>query len=163
MSLFRTILHPTDLSEASADAFHLACSLASCHHARLVVAYVVQTPAAAYVGGDLLPEPGSWLKEVQAKLAALRPDDPTVAVEHRIVHGEPAEQILSLAAALNCDLIVLGTHGRSGLQRLVLGSVAEEVLRKAHCPVLSVKARHLAVQEDPGAVCGERRVKVGTT
>jgi len=162
MSLFRTILHPTDLSESSADAFHLACSLASIHHARLVVVYIVQTPVAAYVGGAPMLEPGSSLQEIQANMAELRPADPTVAVEHRVLYGEPAEQILRLAGDLNCDLIVLGTHGRSGLPRLVLGSVAEEVVRKACCPVLTVKARHRSVAEDPAAAGGARRMKVGT-
>jgi len=140
MSLFRTILLATDFSEPSEAAYLLAYNLARLHLARLVAAHVVQTPVLADVGGDPTPETESWLREVREKLHDLRPAYPTIAVEHRLLEGEPAEQIVRLANELNCDLIVLGTHARSGLPRLVLGSVAEEVLRSAPCPVLIVKA-----------------------
>jgi quercetin dioxygenase-like cupin family protein len=60
-------------------------------------------------------------------------------VEHRVAEGNAPCEILRLAQALNCDLIVMGTHGRTGLDRLLTGSVAEEVLRKAICPVLVVR------------------------
>jgi hypothetical protein len=65
--------------------------------------------------------------------------DPTVHVEHRLADGNPSEEILRQARDTGCDLIVMGTHGRRGLGRLLLGSVAEEVMRKAPCPVLTVK------------------------
>jgi hypothetical protein len=54
--------------------------------------------------------------------------------------GDPAEEILRVAEETKCDLIMIGTHGRTGLGRLLMGSVAEQVVRKAHCPVLTVKA-----------------------
>jgi nucleotide-binding universal stress UspA family protein len=62
-----------------------------------------------------------------------------VQLEYRLGTGDPATEILRLAGETKCDLIVMGTHGRTGLTRLVLGSVAEEVLRQAPCPVLAVK------------------------
>jgi nucleotide-binding universal stress UspA family protein len=139
MSLFRTILYPTDFSHSSAGAYRLACSLAGYHHARLVIAHVLATPVAAYVGGGLVTDPASHLQETQRMLERMRPADVTFEVEHRLVGGEPAEEIVRLAGELKCDLIVLGTHGRTGLPRLVLGSVAEQVVRKAPCPVLTVK------------------------
>jgi nucleotide-binding universal stress UspA family protein len=139
MSLFQTILYPTDFSTCSAAAYRLACALARYHHARLVIAHVLATPVAAYVGGSLVPDPASLLKEMQIKLEHVRPADKDVAVEHRLVSGDPAEEILRLAGEMGCDLIVLGTHGRTGLPRLMVGSVAEQVVRKAPCPVLTVK------------------------
>jgi quercetin dioxygenase-like cupin family protein len=60
-------------------------------------------------------------------------------VEHRVAEGDPADEILLLTESLRCDLVVMGTHGRTGLGRFLAGSVAEEVLRKAVCPVLVVK------------------------
>lgn len=59
----------------------------------------------------------------------------------------PAEELTQLAADLDADLIVLGTHGRRGMRRLLLGSVAEEVVRRAHCPVLVVRPKHVAPAE----------------
>jgi quercetin dioxygenase-like cupin family protein len=62
-----------------------------------------------------------------------------MCIEHRVAEGDASAEILALARALGCDLIVLGTHGRTGLSRFLAGSVAEEVLREASCPVLAVK------------------------
>lgn len=68
-----------------------------------------------------------------------KPSDPKVVVEHRVAEGNAPDEILHLARALNCDMIVMGTHGRTGLSRFLTGSVAEEVLRRSACPVLAVK------------------------
>jgi len=68
-----------------------------------------------------------------------QPSDPNIVVEHRVAEGDAPEEILRLAEAVQCDLIVMGTHGRTGLRRFLTGSVAEEVLRKATCPVLAAK------------------------
>ena len=78
--------------------------------------------------------------ELRARLQTLQSGEPGVPVEYRLEAGDPATEVLRVAREVPCDLIVLGTHGRTGLTRLVLGSVAEEVLRKAPCPVLTVKA-----------------------
>jgi nucleotide-binding universal stress UspA family protein len=75
----------------------------------------------------------------QARLERLKPASDQVRVTHRLLRGDPAGEILKLADAETADLIVLGTHGRGGLGRLLMGSVAEAVLRKAPCPVLTVK------------------------
>jgi nucleotide-binding universal stress UspA family protein len=74
---------------------------------------------------------------------AFRLEDPKVLVEHRLVRGFAVEEILRATALTKCDLIVMGTHGRTGLGRLFVGSVAEQVLRKAPCPVVTVKAAQL--------------------
>jgi nucleotide-binding universal stress UspA family protein len=139
MYRIRTILHATDFSEGSAVALRLACSLAQQHGARLVVVHVAEVPIVPYVGGLLLPESPTYLQDVKAKLLQVGATEAGLPVEHRLVEGEPASEIVSLAAEVGADLIVLGTHGRKGLARLFLGSVAEQVLRLAPCPVLTVK------------------------
>src|SRR5262245_59069946 len=83
---------------------------------------------------------------VQEDLAALKEQlfkvkcpDPAVRVAHRLEDGDPARAIVQVAREVPCDLIILGTHGRRGLARLLMGSVAEQVVRKAPCPVVTVR------------------------
>jgi nucleotide-binding universal stress UspA family protein len=140
MLLFRTILHPTDFSRPAEEAFQLAASLARDHGARLVVLHV--TPAAA--------EFSSATEEVRAckdhlwdefyRLEKIDPRIREVRLECKFVEGDPVDEILRVAKDIDCDLIVMGTEGRTGLGRLLMGSVAEKVLRRAPCPVLTVKA-----------------------
>jgi nucleotide-binding universal stress UspA family protein len=139
MHVLRTILFPTDFSEPSRYAFSVACALARDYRARLLVLHVVPPPlfhgeVVARRQGDGFYE-GHW-----AELRKLQPPDPGVAVEYALEEGDAVEAILETARQSPCDLIVLGTHGRSGLGRLLMGSVAEQVVRKAPCPVLTVRA-----------------------
>jgi nucleotide-binding universal stress UspA family protein len=76
----------------------------------------------------------------QKELDAIRPTDRAVRVERVFREGPSTDVILEAADEYEADVIVMGTHGRTGFRRLVLGSVTEEVLRKARCPVLTVKA-----------------------
>lgn len=138
MIALRTILQPTDFSTPSDHAFRLACSLARDHGARVIVLHVAQTPLAygemgAYVASEYS------LAALRADLKRLRPHD-DLPVEHMLLEGDPAGEIVRLADETQCDLIVMGTHGRTGLGRLFIGSVAEKVMRRAPCPVLTVKA-----------------------
>jgi nucleotide-binding universal stress UspA family protein len=140
MFAIRTILHPTDFSEASSLAYQMACSLARDRGARVVVLHVVPPPlfraeAVARAGPD-----DYHTQLVNEFLLPLHPPDPAVPLEHRLIDGEPDRAIVRTAGELGCDLIVMGTHGRRGLARLLLGSVAEKVLRAAPCPVLLVRA-----------------------
>lgn len=141
MLTFQTILHPTDFSERSALALRLAGSLARDHGARLIVMHVAVPPTAIAVEGVALPPPAVDLKLLRAQLQQVRPDDAQLSVEHHLVEGEAAAEILRLAAETHCDLIVMGTHGRTWLSRILMGSVAEQVVRKAACPVLTVKTQ----------------------
>jgi nucleotide-binding universal stress UspA family protein len=138
MDAMHTILHPTDFTEPSQAAYRVACSLARDHHSRLVIVHVLELPVAALLGGGLIPGPVAEVAEVRAKLQRLRAEG--VEVEHRLVEGDPAAEVVRLAGELHADLIVMGTHGRSGLSRLLLGSVAEHVLRRCCCPVVTVRA-----------------------
>jgi len=136
-----TILHATDFSTQSNHAFQLACALARDYEAKLVVLHVALPPVIGSEMGIMIPPGGvDFEDELRQKLTQLRPVGLTIPVEHYLREGEPALEILDLAQECQADLIVLGTHGRTGLGRLLMGSVAEAVLRKAPCPVLTVKA-----------------------
>jgi len=140
----RTLLHPTDFSGYSDYAFQLACSLARDYGARLIVLHVLERPALAYTGVMTAPPPPPPSEEqrqsARDQLLRITPPDPAVGVERLLEEGDPATAILQVAQERRCDLIVLGTHGRRGLGRMLLGSVAEQVVRKAPCPVLTVRA-----------------------
>jgi nucleotide-binding universal stress UspA family protein len=136
------ILHPTDFSDRSLDAFDLACRLARDSGARLIVLHVVQPPPFVTHGEmeKALQQAKGYRRELDDKLHNLRSPAPDLTMEYRLEDGEPVTEILRAAAECDCDLIVLGTHGRTGFRRLLLGSVAEQVLRRACCPVLTVNA-----------------------
>lgn len=134
-----TIIFPTDFSRSDNWAMKLATSMARDTGAKLVIVHV-EEPAAAYGGGELyygVPDPGH--EDLKAMLSRVVPIDPQVPYEHRMLEGDPAASIVHLAEELKADLIVMGTHGRTGLSRLVMGSVAEALVRRAPCPVLTVK------------------------
>lgn len=133
------ILVPVDFSEGSDAAFDWATVLARDTGAALLLVHVESMPLAAG-GGEFiyaLPEPPT--AELAERLQKIIPTDPSIPVIHRMLTGDPATSILRTADEENVDLIVMGTHGRRGLTRLLMGSVAEEVVRKAKCPVLTVK------------------------
>jgi nucleotide-binding universal stress UspA family protein len=133
----RTILHPTDFSTYSDNAFRLASALARDHGSRLIVLHV-STPLVVAYGDMILPAAKVDYKQLKDKLLALAGPEP-VRVEHLLEEGEPVPEILRVARETNCDLIVMGTHGRRGVGRLLMGSVAEQVMRQAPCPVVTVK------------------------
>src|SRR5262249_28368984 len=141
MEPIRCILVPTDFSDRAAAALPTARSLARDHGAGLVLLHVAPievVPDAAFVV-PLDPESSRGpLEDLRRRL-----EGPGLkgAVEVVLREGSPADQILTVAREKGCDLIVMGSHGRSGLGRLILGSVAEEVMRKATCPVMVVKPR----------------------
>ena len=138
MSRMRTILHPTDFSERSESAFHLACSLARDQGARLIVLHVIPPPVSH---GEVVArqQPNGYREQMCDWLYRLQAPGSRLDVDHRLTDGEPYAEILRVTEDDGCDLIVMGTHGRTGLRRLLMGSVAEQVLRQASCPVLTVK------------------------
>jgi nucleotide-binding universal stress UspA family protein len=136
----QTILHPTDFSERSKYALNLACALAREHDARLILLHVWSPPPVPVAAGpapvraeDLSPEP------FEQQLHDLELPEPVARAERRLEQGNAALEIVRVAQETQCDIIVIGTHGRTGLGRFLMGSVAEQVLRTAPCPVLAVK------------------------
>jgi nucleotide-binding universal stress UspA family protein len=136
-----TIVCPTDFFDCSRYAFRLASTLAREHNARLVVLHVTQMPGPEVAYGKVLAQlgPPEYRADLVRVLHRFQVPDSKVRVEHRLAEGDPAEEILRAAQDTGGDLIVMGTHGRRGLGRVLLGSVAEEVMRRASCPVLTVK------------------------
>lgn len=134
MYQIRTILHATDFSALSDQAFKAACLLARDQHSRLVIVHV--RPPAIPIDRAYNPLPS--VEDIRAQLRTIRPADASIAVEHRLEEGFAADEIARLARDVGADVIVMGTHGHSGLKRAVLGSVAESVLRLAPCPVLTI-------------------------
>jgi nucleotide-binding universal stress UspA family protein len=138
MTPIHTILHPTDFSPQSAHALQLACSLARDYVARLVVLHVAEPPPVPYGDGILLPVPVDDDERLKGELGRLPVPD-GVRAERRFERGDPVTETLRVAEEISADLVVMGTHGRTGLGRLLMGSVAEQVVRQAPCPVLTVK------------------------
>lgn len=138
----KKILLPVDFSTAGEAALQMATSLARDSGATLIVLHVEEPPM-AYGGGELyygLVEPDRT--ELTRMLHEVKPSDPSIPVVYRMVTGDPATSVVQAAEEEGVDFIVVGSHGRTGLGRLLMGSVAESIVRKAECPVITVKAPH---------------------
>ena len=136
----KKILFPTDFSHTGDSALAMATSLARDTGATLLIVHVEEPPT-AYGGGELyygLPDPVT--EDLRKMLSKVVPTDPAVPYEHHLITGEPAVAVTRFAEDEAVDMIVLGTHGRTGLTRLLMGSVAEAIVRGAKCPVLTYKA-----------------------
>jgi nucleotide-binding universal stress UspA family protein len=133
----KTILFPTDFSEHSKAALQHAASLARGNDAMLLIVHVKEPPetlASTGFAGYPINEDDTGLRQLLDQVS------PTVRIyDKRLLSGEPAEEIVQLAEQEDVEMIVMGTHGRTGLTRLLMGSVAEAVVRRAQCPVLTVK------------------------
>ena len=136
----KKILVPVDFSSGSEAALDLATSLARDLGAKLLITYVQVPPLSSGGGEFMYIEPGPPTEEIRARLATVLPKDPQIAVEHRLLSGDPSDSIVKLAEDEKADFIVMGTHGRRGLTRILMGSVAELVVRWAKCPVITVKS-----------------------
>jgi nucleotide-binding universal stress UspA family protein len=151
----QTIRYATDFSESSGLAFQVASALAHDYNARLVIVHVPQPPVVIYSpAGDLLP-PGPDYRLVAREQLGRLVIPANVRAEYRLADGEVGAAILKLAREVRADLIVLGTHGRTGMDRWIVGSVAEEVLRKASCPVLTVKTPIARASATAGAAASQ--------
>ena len=144
----RTILHPTDYSPASEAAFAFACSLAREYFSEILLLNVAEPVVVPLMDGAVFEIPSDDLSQQQKRLETVFSLDPHVKVRREVALGNPVDEIARVAAESKAAMIVMGTHGRSGFSRLLLGSVAEGVLRKVACPVLLVK-RQPAVKSEP--------------
>jgi len=142
----KSILVPTDFSEHATKAVDTAIELAKVFGAKveIVHAFLLQPPMATMQGGYSIPD--TYFDEVRkrakaevAKLAEEKSGD-GVEVTGRAIESAPSGGILEIAEQDKPDLIVIGTRGQTGLKHVLLGSVAERVVRMAPCPVLTVKA-----------------------
>lgn len=147
---FKTVLCPTDFSAPSCEAVSAASEVARMFSAPLVLVHVVQPlPAAATAASgypvDIEALETALLEHAKQRLHELAHAHVgrDVATSVRVVRGSVAAEILDVANGEGVDLIVISTHGETGLRHVLLGSVAERVVRMATCPVLTVHCGHL--------------------
>jgi nucleotide-binding universal stress UspA family protein len=135
----RVILHPTDFSVESEGALRVARGLAQAHGARLIILHVAMLQVLMDGTSAAEIDPRFYSDTLEDVRQRVDGPDLKYPVETMLRRGYEAELITQTAEEIGCDLIVMGTHGRTGLSRLLMGSVAENVLPKANCPVLVVK------------------------
>ena len=146
----RRVLYPTDFSEPSQIAFDYALRMAAEPGAKIIVFHAVETLGPENVTyGEAVsnPQPHAYHERLMDDLRKITSSRADLAFEYVLSEEEPASAILAAAAKYACDLIVMGTHGRHGLQRFLHGSVTEQVIRGADCPVLVVKSPRVAPLE----------------
>ena len=147
----KNILVPVDYSDNGEAAMAYAVSLARGYDAELHLVHVYDQPFAyvdaGFVGSPVPAEvPPADLDEERARLDRVTPDN-DVSFRRRLLIGSPAEDLVKYAKENAIDLVVMGTHGRTGLTRLLMGSVAEAVVRRSPCPVLTIKQPEEELQE----------------
>src|SRR3989338_7905930 len=142
MTEFGKILFPTDFSESAENASRYALSLAKKYGSKVYVIHVIEPfTYTTEFGLDF----SAQLKEMEASARRLLDDvaasikKTNLDVESALITGEPFVEIIKYARKEQVDLIVMATHGRSGIEHMLMGSVAEKVVRKSPCPVLTIK------------------------
>ena len=142
----RSVLHPTDFSESSKHAMLYAFSLAEQYRAKLRILHVIEEISGTLYFDMLQTAPLAQLMsevetQAQSALDGLVPPEvkEKLNLEYLIRRGVPFLETVRCAEETRSDLIVCGTHGRTGLKHVLFGSVAEKIVRKAPCPVLSVR------------------------
>jgi nucleotide-binding universal stress UspA family protein len=150
MGALNTILVAVDFSPTSEKALEYAVSLAKPLGARLVVMHTYELPVYGFPDGALLASVDAVTRLVggaqvglDAMVARYRRD---LRIDTVLRQGSPWEEVRAVAEDVDADLIVIGTHGRRGIARALLGSVAEKIVRTATRPVLTVHARHPALR-----------------
>lgn len=143
----KTILHPTDFSDESRYALEVACAVARDQAARVIVLHVLPRPAPigrdsnvpAYREAHAAEDLQAYRLEARERLEKLRAEAPAAQAEVLLSEGDVAGVIARTAEESDCDLIVMGSHGRSRMYHAMMGNVAAEVTRKATCPVVTVR------------------------
>jgi len=149
--MFRKILVPTDYSDTSRRALDVGLRLARLFEARIVCLHAPDELPHGHLRSSLINDVNDLIDEDEERLrqsardrltqlvAAGNPGIPLADIDFLVVSGNPADVILRASEELHCDLIVMGTHGRSGITDKLLGSTADRVARRATCSVMTVK------------------------
>ena len=138
------ILVPTDFSAHAKHALDYAMHLAEPLRATLTLLYVIYLPPLAEANLTVQMDDIETQSRRRLEAEAQRVHDAGLPVKTQLVHGVPWQQIVETAQDQHVDLIVMGTHGRTGIEHILLGSVAEKVVRLAPCPVLVVRDHTVA-------------------
>lgn len=143
---WKRICCPIDFSDASRAAMEVAADLARRFGAELVLLHAYPVPGYTFPDGSVVASPRMMQEladQAQRHLEEWRVEAERLAGGRQVTGekavGEPAAEIVSFASARGVDLLVLGTHGRTGLEHALMGSIAERVVRRAGCPVLTVR------------------------
>lgn len=145
MALFRRILVALDFSPHSEEAQRIALELAEASQAEVTLATVFQIPIYSQPEGAFIPLPTAYAEAMRAtgsqleRVASAARETSRVTIETKVLEGVAFRELVGFARTGGFDLIVIGTHGRTGLRHALLGSVAEKVVRKAPCAVLTVR------------------------
>ncbi len=140
--LFKKILIATDGSKRTQNAVDMGLQIAKEHQSKVYAVYVVDTVTFTSIPMDVTWENMYQLlkDEGEEAVKAVKDSAPGVDMETSVLEGNPAIEITKFAADNGIDLIVMGTLGKSGIDRILLGSTAEKVIRIASCPVLVIKS-----------------------
>ena len=160
----KKIVCPVDFTDASAAALDVASKLARANRAKMYIVHVEENAALVHPGlfGGLPPV--TW--PTRQQLNATLPTATEVLFEHDLLFGDPATRIVEFAKLKDADLIVMGTHGATGMERLLMGSVAEGVVRRSPVPVLTLKQRvnsMSATRKQPLVECADKAHAPGPT
>lgn len=154
----RRILVPTDFSVPSQEAIEYAVTLAGRFDAAIHLIHVLQDPLAAHAAWEFYIPDSPEQREQRQQEAKDRLWDIAaqyiragVRITTEVRVGSPTEEIVAAATAYGSDLVVMGTHGRTGLPHLLLGSIAERIIRTAPCPVLAVRPQGVPITVDSEA------------
>ncbi|MCO4768984.1 MAG: universal stress protein [Deltaproteobacteria bacterium] len=152
MNAIDTVLVPIDFSDCAASVVQRASQLAAQVHARVVLMHAVDTPVGLSPDAIIEDDEGAPVRagdHMRGAAESRMPDylalarSEGVEATSTVAPGKPAEAILATADALSADLIVMGTHGRQGLKRMLIGSVAEAVVRRADAPVMTLRSQRV--------------------
>jgi nucleotide-binding universal stress UspA family protein len=149
MRPFKKILVPTDFSKCAEEATRAAVELAKRFEGSLTLLHVYEIPAVLLPEGAILAASATMTditRNINEALATAKKQIVGVPVETQMIEGVPFVEVVGAAKQGNFDLIVIGTHGRTGIKHFLLGSVAERVVRKAPCPVLTVRESNVDVE-----------------
>ncbi|MCU0711390.1 MAG: universal stress protein [Pirellula sp.] len=133
-----TILCPVDYSSGSEHAIEVASRIATPSQSKVII-LTVSDPSKE--DGDANSMAELFTKNTRSKFLDQIFEDRGVLVEHLNLRGNPTEVIITIATSKHADVIVMGTHGRTGWTKVFMGSVAQEVMKKAHCPVITVRPK----------------------
>ena len=146
----KSILVPVDYSHSGDAAMAYAVSLAKEYNAEMHLVHVYEQTFTyvdgGFAGAPLPAVPPADLEAEKEKLTAITPDE-GVNFRREFIVGNPADELVNYAKEKGIDLVVMGTHGRTGLNRLLMGSIAEGVVRRSPCPVLTIKQPAKELQE----------------